>query len=338
MKMKTALGLVAAVGMISCGMNPFGSGAQGGLDLYAKVGKNMERPKAINDEENGKDGSKTVVKEGVAASNRLAKRGATGDPWVVANGIESVGDTLVYFEIVKDKPSEEDAEKLMTGRAEVRFGYGGAKPAALANLDTTKITDLFSFTFVGRENKTWKYFETKANSQLDSVDIEVLFSSTGITNIKPGKTRFWAKNISKAVELGAGDTAKFVLDSLGDAKHTQYGKGVFLDAHSGKQSDGKPSSFAFDIEILHKNSLGGNPYLRYEDNEGTVTFMLPWGSGRDSLHFSVHFSPGYDRDGVIRKNGAEGPVLVEFQLNEKSGKGTVTYKNESGEVIGHEST
>ena len=40
MKMKTALGLLAAVGMISCGMNPFGSGAQGGLDLYAKVGKN----------------------------------------------------------------------------------------------------------------------------------------------------------------------------------------------------------------------------------------------------------------------------------------------------------
>ncbi len=336
MRRKELLLTFAASALTSCGMNPFGSGAQGGLDLYARAGQNMERPKSINDDKNGKDGSKTLVQEGVAATAALAKRGANPDPWIVQQGLSIDGDTVVYYEIVKEKPSEEDSGKLMTGRAEVRFGYGGPAPATLLDVDTTLITDFYSFAFLGRENKTWKTFQ--GDSQIDSLNIEVRFASTSIADIKPGHTRFWARNISAAVELGRGDTAKFTLDSLNDTQHIQFGSGVFLDANSGRASDEGPRSFAFDLQLIHKNSLGGNPYLRYQDNEGIVTFMLPWGAGHDSLHFMIHFFPAYDRTGEIRKNGPAGPVLAEFQFNEKSGRGTITYYNENGEIIGHEST
>ena len=333
MRLQAALCAAAAAAWLACGMNPFGPGAQGGLDLYAKLGKNMERPKAINDEDNGKEGSKALVSEGAAAVARLAKRGAGPDPWLVEKGLRTSGDTLIYYEIVAGKPSEEDSEKVMTGRAEVRFAYAGARPAALENMDTAKITDLYSFAFLGRENKTWKYFGDRTNTQLDSLDVEVRFGTTGMADIKPGRTRFRARNISASPELGQGDTAQFTLDSLDDARKVQFGKGVFLDARSGRASDGEPRSFAFDLEIHHKNSLGGNPYLRYQDNEGCMSFMLPWGSGNDSLHFTVHFMPGYERDGLIRKNGKDGRVLVEFHYNEKTGSGTITYKNEAGEII-----
>ena len=323
-----------------CGLNPFGPGAQGGLDLYAHFAKTSERPKAINEEENGKNGANGLVKEGASAAGRLAK-GAAGtavdSPWIVARGLRSSLDTLIYWEDVRNKPSEEDAEKLMTGRGEVKFRYGGLAPDSLIRVDTTLITDVFSFHFLGRENKTWK--TSGGSSEIDSLDVEVNFSSTSIINIRPGKTRFWARNISSRDDLGAGDSAFFSLDSLNDSIFTQYGRGEFLDAHSGKENAGAARPFHFDIRIIHKNSLGGNPYLRYQDNEGILNFILPWGErGNDSLYFEIHFMPNYQRDGVIRKGGPQGSVLVEFNFNEKTGVGTVIYRNENGEEIGYEKT
>ncbi|MFC1584638.1 hypothetical protein ACFL5V_03720 [Fibrobacterota bacterium] len=331
------LALLLASGLVltGCGLNPFGAGGLG-LDFYAIFAKKMEKPKAIEEEEGGKEGSKKVVKEGVAASGNLAKRAAGEDaePWIVEQGLEKNGDTLIYFEVVKDKPSEEDPDKIMTGRGEVKFGYSGMEPSTLDDVDTTLITDLYSFHFIGREmkNENW----VNKAGEICSLDVKVLFSSTSVNDIKPGKTWFWAMNISPTIEMGKDDTASFILDELDDALKIQYGEGHFLDANSGDNHDEGPRAFDFDLEVHHKNSLEPDkPYHRYQDNEGIVRFSLPWGKDAvDSLYFSIHFYPMYEREGTIQKNGPDGPVLVRFKHNEKSGQGWVTYYNEDGEEVG----
>jgi len=337
MKRKLLIPAFSALMFSGCGLNPFGPGAQGGLDLFAHMAKTSERPKAINEEDNGKEGANGLVKEGASATGRLAKGSAVIDsPWIVSRSLRVSADTLIYSEIVRNKPSEEDAQKLMTGLGEVKFGYSGIVPATLDLVDTTLITDVYSFHFIGRENKTWK--TSGGDSQIDSINVEVNFSSTTLADIRPGITRFWARNISARVDLGQGDTASFVLDSLDHSIFTQYGKGDFLDMHSGRGNDEVSRPFHFDIRIIHKNKLGGNPYLRYQDNEGIVNFLIPWGESRDSLYFNIHFMPDYQRDGNIRKGGPNGPILVEFDVNEKTGVGWVLYRNENGEEIGYEKT
>jgi len=235
-----------------------------------------------------------------------------------------------------DKPSEEDPDKLMTGRGEVVFGYGGSGIVNLSSLDTTKITDLFSFHFIGRETKNENFFHA---GQICSLDVNVNFGTTELADIKPGGTSFRAWNISPTTELGKGDTAYFWLDDLDDAKHIQYGEGHFLDYNTGKDEDDDGEMdqrpFDFELEVHHKNSIDeSKPYHRYQDNEGVVRFTLPWGTSGDSLYFMVHFYPQYDRTGTIRKNGHDGPIVAKFSHNEKTNEGSVTYYNDDGEEIG----
>jgi hypothetical protein len=338
MKTIKIIPLIIMTGLVftGCGLNPFGEGSLGGLSIFAKFGKAMEKPNAIEEEEGSKDGSKRAVQEGVAAQQNLAKRasGQEPEPWVDSLGLEKRGDTLIYWEHVTNKPSEEDPDKIMTGRGEVKFGYGGVEPAQLEDVDTTKITDLYSFHFIGRElkNENWAI---KAG-EICSLDVTVEFSTTSVEDIKPGNTRFWARNISPTIELGKDDTASFFLDDLDDVNKIQYGEGHFFDANSGDNNDEGPRSFDFDLEVHHKNAVDPDkPYHRYEDNEGILRFTLPWGkSETDSLYFTIHFFPKYEREGTIQKNNADGPVLVRFKHNEKSGDGWVTYYNEDGEEIG----
>jgi len=273
---------VALLGLflMSCGKNPFGPGAAGGLSIFAKIGKALGKPSAIHEEENGKEGSKNAV------AKRLAKGFSTqaAEPWIISSGIEtSHGDTLIYFEVVNEKPDENEPAKLSTGRGEVAFKYNGIY-SGLTTFNPGLITDIYSYKFVGREIKTWK-------SEICTVRVTINFSEGNLqipSTIKPGYTEAWGKNISASLDVGQGDTAFFTLDSLDDVNHIQFGEGHFLDAHTGKDNSEAARPFDFRLQILHKNSVNTDlPYLRYEDNEGVMTFTYPWGETGDSLYFTL---------------------------------------------------
>ena len=332
---KTAAVLVlAAILAAGCGKNPFGLGEAGGLNIFAKVAKAMQKPSAINDEKNNQDNTKGVITEGQAAKMRMAKAasgGAVQPSWLDSNYVEYIGgDTLAYIEQVTNKPSEEDAEKWVTGEGKVVFRYSGSVIGIhLGILDPAKITNICTWSFTGKELKTW-------NSELCSLKLAITWSSSGITDLKPGRTVAWGKNISATDDLGKGDTTRFSLDSLVEETHSQYGSGTFYDAHTGSDNSGDSKSFSYTIQVIHKNTLDSTqPYLRYQDNEGIVNFYLPWGKtgAVDSLYFTIHFLPNYEREGTIKKNGPEGATLVSFTKNDKTGAGTVTYRNENGEVV-----
>ena len=335
--MKTTLRLtsLAAVcaGLLvsSCGINPFGSG-QSGLKIFAHLGKALQKPSQINDEQSSKNGSKAAVATAQGMAKRLAKSadgaGALLDPsWLKAHGIADSGDFYCYWEEVVNKPSEEDYQKKVTGRGEVMFTYDGVP--TLGSMDTAKITGIASFEMVGREYKSW-------NEVTDTVRVKISFLNPDTKDLTPGRITAWGKNISALQSQGQGDTAAFMLDSLDDAKHIQYGEGHFYDAHTGRTHDGDPASFDFIIQIIHKNSEDPNkPYLRYQDNEGIINFYLDQKNG-NTLYFTIHFYPKYYREGEIRRDGPDGPVLVEFDYNEKTGTGSATYYNEDGDVIGTE--
>lgn len=305
--------VVAGLFLAGCGKNPFGPGAAGGLNLFAKIGKALAKPSAINEEENGKEGAKNTITPN-GAKEFLGKGLQAKEIWLVDNGITENGDgTCSYWEQVRNKPDDRDPWKLFTGRAEVNFKYGGATPVTLANINLTLVQDVYSFKANGREVKTWHKFGDEMET--DTIDIMVTFSQGSIQapeTIKPGYTTAWGKNISAADELGRGDTASFSLTRLDDSAHIQYGSGTFFDA---KDDNGESHSFSFDLEIIHKNSQNPDlPYLRYEDNEGVLTFTLPWGKTGDNLFFHIHFYPpvgsvlGY-REINIYKNDINGDRL-----------------------------
>jgi len=321
--------IVFAIG--GCGLNPFGPG-QGGLSIFAKIGKAMQKPSAISDKKNEESTAKAVV-AAQSTAKRLAKglASAAAEPWRLSFGLENLGGfTYKYWEYVANKPSDDDPDKLTTGRGEVVFTYSEALDS-ISHIDETKIIGIDSFYFIGHEYKTW-------NAEKDSIRLTVRFSSTSITAIKPGLTTAWGMNISESVEQGKGDTAYFALDSLDDAQHIQYGEGHFLDAHTGRDNSGESYAFDFGIQIIHKNThdpLPNNPYLHYEDNEGIVTFGVPWGkNSTDSLHFTIHFFPAYERTGTIKDDN--GRVRVMFTHNEKTGVGTAVYYDENGNEVGSE--
>ena len=62
-------------------------------------------------------------------------------------------------------------------------------------------------------------------------------------------------------------------------------------------------------------------------------FYLPWGKSSDSLYFTINFYPDYYRDGTIKKNGPNGPTVVSFTRNEKTGAGTTVYYDDKGNEI-----
>lgn len=324
-----AIVAVAALLLGGCGLNPFGSG-EGGLSIFAKIGKAMQKPSAINDEQNSKASAEAAVSEAQGAAKRLAKGTASAaEIWRDTSALESISaGKYRYWEHVTNKPSEEDPDKVQTGRGEVVFLY--SEPLdSVQQIVSANIIGIESFHFIGREVKTWK-------QEIDSLDLTVAFSSTGIDSIKPGLTTAWGKNISATIEQGQGDTAYFALDSLDDVNHIQYGEGHFLDAHTGRDNTGDPYPFNFEIQVIHKNLLDpSRPYLRYQDNEGIVTFTIPWGrNATDSLHFMIHFFPNYERSGTITDDN--GVVRVRFVHNEKTGVGSVLYYNDKGEEIAAE--
>jgi hypothetical protein len=337
-----ALALIVLV--TGCGKNPFGPGAMS-LDVFSKIAKSIDKPAVINKEENSGESSKNMVSAGqsagVAAAKRLAK-GAAIDArpyWLDTNWITVNGSSVTYYEQVSKKPCEDDPfDKKTTGTGRVVFRYAGSTAGlTLASLQLSQITDIDSFHYVGREEKLWHV--DGLNHEIDSVEYKVAFMATNIREtIKPGTTWAWAKNISATAVLGAGDTAGFRLDSLDDANHTQYGEGHFYDAHSGdNRKNNEAKSFDFTLKVKYINTLNpAQPYLRYQDNQGTLNFFLPWGSSGDQLYFTINFYPYYYRDGTIRKNGPAGPVLVAFTKNEKTGIGTTTFYDENGKVIGND--
>jgi hypothetical protein len=331
MKKGTALIAIAAIlliGITGCGKNPFGPGAAGGLDLFAKIGKAMGKPSAINEEENDKKNAKEVVSK-PAAKRYLAKGLRTEDPWQTGNGIIPNDDgSLTYWETVSNKPDEHDKLKLFTGRAEVVFTYNGPAPAQPSDLNVGLIGDIISWHANGSEVKTWKK-DALGNMETNSINLLITFAQGDIQQpctIKPGVTTAWGKNISASVELGRGDTASFKLEPItDDINHIQYGEGHFYDAYN---DDGESRSVDFKLEIHHKNNYpelsgcpSGNPYLRYEDNEGVVTFEMPWGETGDDLFFHIHFYPavgttlGY-RVVKIYKNDINGELLYEVTVDE----------------------
>lgn len=324
---------VAGLVLTGCGKNPFGPGAAGGLSIFAKIGKAMAKPAAINEEENGKEGSKNTVASGVAAKARLEKGFANqaSPSWMISSGIEARGgDTLVYFEEVAGKPNENEPQKITTGRGEVAFKYNGTY-TGMAGFNTALISDVYSWKFIGREKKTW-------NSEVCSLQAVVNFTSGDLQNpstIRPGYTEVWGKVIESSTrENNLDDTAHFYLDSaLDEANSIQNGGGDYYDARSGKNADEGPKAFSFKLQVLHMNT-----YLNYEDNQGIMTFAYPHGETGDSLYFLIHFYPNYERTGTIRKNSQDGPVVVEFATNDKTGASTVTYYNDDGEEIETENT
>jgi hypothetical protein len=327
--------LALSIVLAGCGNNPFGPGSSS-LSFFAKIGKAIEKPSAINDKENSKDGSKNMVtpgslQKGLAKS--LARDSAT-PAWVTDKGLIVRGDTVFYFEDVVTKPKDDDPYKTTTGHGEVGFMYNGATSSlTLDNIVVANITGIYSFHFKGSEKKTW-------SGELDTVEYSVRFQNPTLLDLKPGHTTAWAKNISSTIALGQGDTASFALDSLYDT--AEYGEGHFYDAHSGKQNTEGPKAFDFTLEVIHINSLDPTkPFLRYQDNEGIMHFYLPYGISGDSLYFTVHFfppynHPAYDREGEIRKNGPDGPRLVYFKVKEMTQSGTVVYYDENGKEIGSE--
>ncbi|MBL8025976.1 MAG: hypothetical protein JNL74_06180 [Fibrobacteres bacterium] len=313
---------VLALVLSNCGQSPFGPG-NGDLSLFAKIGKAMGKPSSINDEQNDKQTAKAMVAEGQQAAKRLAK-GESGSAWLVSQGIEKLGgDTLKYWEVVTNKPSEDDADKLVSGRGEVLFGYSGTFTSG-QDIDGNLITKVYKWGFVGTEYKTWK-------AELCSIRATVDFKESLLSNPLPGMTKLYAKNISGTREKGEGDTVYMFVDSLDQVKSSQFGGGTFYDKYTGSDNNGPSATFSFNLEVLHKNT-----YTDWNDNEGIMTFMYPWGNSGDSLHFMIHFYPNYERSGEVRKNGATGPVLVKFTGNDKTGASTAIYYDEEGKEIDRE--
>jgi hypothetical protein len=327
-KLTALVAVCAGLLVSSCGISPFGSG-ESGLRIFAQLGKALRKPSQINDEQSSKNGSKATVATAEGMNKRLAKsagdsEAVLGESWLVDRGLSDSGTFFCYWEEVLNKPSEEDFLKKVTGRGEVKFTYDGAP--TLGTIDTADITGIISFEMVGREYKTW-------SEVTDSVHVKITFLDPDAKDLKPGLITAWGKNISDLQAQGRGDTAAFSLDSLDDNTHIQYGEGHFYDAHTGRAHDGDPTNFDFTMQIIHKNSDDpSKPYLRYQDNEGIINFYLPREKA-DPLYFTVHFLPGYNRTGVIQKDGPEGPVLVEFTFNEKTRIGKATYYNQDGDVI-----
>lgn len=332
LKRLTSLAAVAFTALLAahCGTNPFGS-SESGMRIFANLAKALAKPPQINDQTGSKQSSKSMVGNARSTAKSLAKSMADATAlvpfWLDSHGIINNGNgSYTYFQIVKDKPSEEDSDKLQTGRGEIVFGYNGVP--TLATLDTSKITSIASFELIGREYKTW-------NGETDSIHAKITFSNPDAKDFKPGRSIAWGKNISPDQSRGSGDTAAFTLDSLDDVNHIQYGAGHFFDAHTGRMHDGDSYSFDYTLQVIHKNSTGGNPYLRYQDNEGIVNFYLPRPNA-ETLYFTIHFFPQYERTGSIQRDGPNGPVLVDFSYNEKRRIGSATYYNDNGKIIGRE--
>jgi hypothetical protein len=323
-----------AIALMQCGINPFGS-SESGLKSFAYLGKAMSKPIFIHDSLTSKGGSKSTIADAQATAKRLAKGAVEADitalrSWLVDNGIESVGnDTFVYYEVVSGKPSDEDVDKLQTGRAEVKFTYASGYTPAIGALDPAKITGISTFEMIGHEQKRW-------NNNIDSIHLKIAFADPNALDLKPGKLWAWAKNISALQTQGAGDTAAFELDSLDDATHTQYGEGHFYDAHTGLLHKGDPWHFDFTMELIHKNTLDpSKPYLRFQDNEGIIYFYWERAAA-NPLYFTIHFYPKYERSGTIRDGGPTGQLLVEFNYNEKFAVGNAVYYNSKGEEVERE--
>lgn len=319
--------VVAGALVSNCGMNPFGSG-EAGYKVFANLGKAIAKPSQINDEQGSKSDSKATIGQAQAMASRLAKSSASAAD--TSRGIDSVGNGVyVYWEDVANKPSDEDPDKLVTGRGMVTFGYNGVP--TLGTIDTSKITSINAFEFIGREHKTWRMVT-------DSLRLKITFQNTSWLDLslKPGTITAWGKNISPLQINGRDDTASFTLDSLDDVNHIQYGEGHFLDAHTGRMHDGEARSFDFTMQVIHKNTLDpSKPYLRYQDNEGVINFALQR-AGTDSLFFSIRFYNVHKRDGTIRKGGVTGPVVAIFTYDEKEMRGEATYYDDDGKVIGRE--
>src|SRR3989339_1639254 len=179
---------ITTLALSGCGKNPFGPGAEGGLSIFAKIGKAMTKPSAVNDENNGKDGVKNTLNTGSAKAYLGKAMSGENRSTVISCGIDDMltANTYMYYEVVANKPSEEDAQKLMTGRGEVVFKYTGDPHT---NFSLVNVTDVISWHFIGREEKTW-------SGVIDTLNIMVTFSSTSVGDIKPGLTTAWGKNIS----------------------------------------------------------------------------------------------------------------------------------------------
>ncbi len=320
------LALVAVL-VCGCGINLFGPGETAVLEMYAQLGKDMAKPQAINDEQNSEDMAQQVVSEGSSAAKRLAKSATNASAsrsWVDSCGVTKKSNSFIYWEVVTDKPAQDDPQKKMTGIARVRFFYSGVDPdGSPSRLQPAAITRIYSYSFVGTEYKTW-------SGETDSIRVRVVFSTSGDESATPGYTTWWAKNITTG-SAQYGDTAYFTLDSLDESAHIQYGGGYFYDADAENRSE---QNFNFEIAVLHKNNSGTNPYARYEDNEGIMSFYLPWvNHPDDSLYFRIHFYPKYARAGAIYKNGPDGTKLVYFEKNEKTGDGHFVLYNAEGDTV-----
>jgi hypothetical protein len=309
--------------LAGCGLNPWGAG-QSGLKIFAGVAKAVQKPSQIDDEKNSKDGVAAVVATG--AARRLAKGTAVAELGVdSATIISHGGDKYTYIEYMNNKPSEEDPGRLLTGVGKVSFTYGPGDPDS--GVVEGNITAIDSFHFNGRENTTWK-------AEVCSLVLSVTFEDPLIASLKPGLTWAWARNITGDIARGDGDTAFVAIDELDTVEKKQYGRGHFLDAHTGDDNTGESYAFDFGFEVWH---MDDNPaYSDYSNNEGELSFALPWGASSDSLHFQIHFYslkeyPNYRRTGTIKES--DGTLRVQFDWNEKTGTGWVTYYNEDGKEI-----
>ncbi len=319
--LKSAGVAVVSCGLIAgCGLNPFG-GSMGSMSIFAKVGKAVQKPSAINDPQNDKQTASAKVGAAMAKSmaSGMAKSAVAEPTWILGRGITSNGDGwFTYWESVVNRPSDDDPrDKTSTGLGEVVFKSNVASPT----LDVPgTVTDVKSFHFIGHETKKW-------NLEVDSLDIRVTFNQTIVGDLKPGLSTVWGKNISETIAQGAGDTAFFSVDTLvGDI---QKGAGHFFDAHTGTDNSGESFSFNFGLTIDHKGTFGN-----YNDNTGTVNFTLPWSGGEaDSLYFDINFLTDYERNGKIYENDAHGVLRAEFTHNEKNGHGTTKYYNKKGDLI-----
>ena len=210
--MKIKLLLCASLLLVGCGENPFGTG-NFSLRNFASFAKKMEKPKSIHEEEGDKENVKDAVaqaKQSVASLSRLSAE-TESDPdriGITDEGVEVLNDSqYVYWQEFEDRPSKEDKDKIESGRAEIIFSYDGSPTEE--ELDGTKITEVYNWSFKGHHEKTWWV------GHKDSVEISIDFASgSNLENIKPGFTSFQAWNISDSKEVGQGDTAIFALDSL----------------------------------------------------------------------------------------------------------------------------
>ncbi len=285
------------------------------LEIYAELGKEMEEPAGVREE----DQNKQHLKSQLGYHYRTREAALYVDSCGL---IEKADNVYLYYETVTDKPDEADPEKLFTGRGEIEFKYPHAG-ATLFTLDPALITDIISWYGIGRDEYTWY------PGLIDSVEASVEFTDTDVGTIKPGLSHFWAENISTSIALGQGDTGSFALDSLDDVSHIQYGEGRFYDAHGGENNNEAPYAFNFDVEVIHKNKQDPTkPYYRYEDNEGITNFFLPYWGTTDSLYYHIHYYPLYYRTGEIRLNKENGDLLVTFSWDVKADTGTVTIHSE----------